>query len=114
TGSPRKSSLGRAYDRIDPTMTLVTVQSIVGRPPDISPRPPAMQITFVQELYFFPLPECDTATWRDLDQSLLVYYSTEPDRHIVGKSFFVDPDLSDYDGSGGWRRVSRWVHKILR
>jgi hypothetical protein len=111
-GNPRNSTLGRAYDQIDSRTTLAAVQAIVGRPPDSSQEPPG--ITFVQALYFFPLPDCDTATWRDLDKSLVVYYSTERDKKVVGKGFYVDRDLSQYDGTAGWRRLTKWFHKIFR
>jgi hypothetical protein len=114
-GNPRNSPFGRAYDRIDSTMTLATVQAITGRPPDHSPRPAGMKMTVDQEmLYVASLPECDTAIWRDENKSLVVYYSMEPDRRVLGKAFYVAPDLSDYDGTGGWQRLTRWLHKIFR
>src|SRR5262249_3014411 len=114
-GNPRNSPLGRAYDRVDSTTTLAMVQAIIRPPPDHSPRAPVTQITFVQALYVFPLPEqSDEVTWRDEDKSLVVYYSTDPARTVLGKGFYVDPDMSQYDGNAGWRRLTKWLHKIFR
>src|SRR5262245_54132954 len=112
--NPRNSHLGRAYDQIDSTTTLATVQVMVGRPPHKSPRPPATAVSFVQEMYVFPLPEeSDEAAWRE-DKSLVVSYSTKPDGRILSKHFYVDPDLSKYDATAGWRRLTKWFRKIFR
>jgi hypothetical protein len=31
-----------------------------------------------------------------------------------GKVFYVAPDISEYDGTGGWHGIARWLHKIFR
>jgi len=96
-------------------MTLATAQTIIGRPPDSSPPPPGKKMGVDQERLYVPsLPECDTAIWRDEDQSLVVYYSMWPDRRVLGKGFYLALDLSELDGTAGWQRLTKWFHKIFR
>jgi hypothetical protein len=96
-------------------MTLATVQAIVGRPPDRSPPPPGKKMGVDQQtLYVESLPECDTAIWRDQDQSLVVCYSMEPDRRVLGKGFYLALDLAELDGTAGWRRLTKWFRKVYR
>jgi len=110
---PRKSPLGRAYVRIDSTMTLPMIQSIVGRAPDNSPLPSGSTSTLDQQAQFSALNEESgpLASWREDDEELVVYYNRR-DQHVLVKQFYCCP--ADFPNDNSWERLVDWFHRVFK
>jgi hypothetical protein len=110
---PRKSPLGLAYDRIDSTMTLPMIQSIVGRAPDNSVVASGPTSMLDQQTQFSPLNEESgrSASWRDDDERLIVYYNRR-DQHVLVKQFYCCP--ADFPNDNSWQRLVDWFHRIFK
>jgi hypothetical protein len=111
-GDPQKCHLGQVYARIDTTMTLDSVQALVGRPPDDSPEPPGSMLWDYRLL----APGIGrslgaSASWLEKGNSLLVYYTTS-DKRVRCKS--LSYRLANNRTENYWQRLLHWFSRLFR